>query len=257
MDRTIEIMTEAARAGGAVLKKYFGQQLVVTEKSTVADFQTIADVESERAIVAVLSRYFPDYNINAEESGVTDKGSARTFFIDPLDGSNNFVIGVPDFSVGIALLEANSVIRAVIYHPILDQVYYALRGGGAYRDGKPLRVNAESDIRRATLTYIPTYIYDKEYGSKLYHRLYVEKLARRYLSMWAAQINFCLLASGAIEAIITNGMELHDYLPCKLIAREAGALLTDWSGKLDEDDRNDKFVASNGTKLHEEILAVL
>ena len=70
----INTMAQAARAGGAVLKQYFGQRLKVTEKSTPADFQTVADIESEEAIVAVLARRFPGYNINAEESGVVAKG---------------------------------------------------------------------------------------------------------------------------------------------------------------------------------------
>ena len=94
-----ETLIEAAHAGGEILKKYFGQTLNLIEKSTASDFKTEADIGSERAILTILRNKFPKYNIHSEEEGKFDNGSEYTIIVDPLDGTNNFVLGIPNFSL--------------------------------------------------------------------------------------------------------------------------------------------------------------
>lgn len=257
MDRTIGIMTEAAHAGGAVLKKYFGQQLAVTEKSTVADFQTVADLESEKAIVAVLRRAFPRYGIRAEETTNEDTGAEFNFIIDPLDSTNNFVIGLPYFSVALALQQRKETLISMVYDPILDIVYRAARGQGAYVNDERMRVSGQDEMARATIAYETTFVHSKELNATILERFHVVEKTRRFLISWSPSLDFCLLASGKIDGVITTGIDVYDFVPGKLIAREAGAAITDWQGVKDSGDENNKFIAVASPTLGKDMAEVL
>lgn len=243
-------------AGGKVTKKYFGKVLELEGKSRPADFRTKADLESEKAILKVLEKAFPTYNIISEEAGEIDKKSEYTFVIDPLDGTNNFVLGIPYFSVGIGLMKGNEVIFGVIYNPILKNIYFAEKGKGSFLNNKKISVNKEADIENGTFSVIISPSGSHDYSTKVIGELY-NKDAKRVLRNWSALLDFCLLASGKTEGMIVGGAYLHDFISGKLIANEAGALVTDFNGIIEKDDRNDTFLISNGTKIHQEILNVL
>lgn len=115
----------AAQSGGKIIRKYFGKALDIEVKTTGSDFRTKADTDSERAIIKIITDTFPTFNILSEESGLIDKKSEYTFIIDPLDGSNNFVVGIPNFSVSIGLVWGDTIILGVIHHPILNHTYHA------------------------------------------------------------------------------------------------------------------------------------
>lgn len=246
----LKALVEAARAGGAVLKKYFGTQLTIKQKKTVGDFQTAADVESEQAILQVLTKAFPQVNIHAEESGQTEKGSDYTLCIDPLDGSNNFVIGIPYFSVSIALMQGNETVASVVYDPMTERLFSATKGQGATLNGHPLQVNAISDVKQSTISHVCGYLTSADYHAALYNQLDKHLDCKRVLTNWALALDFCLLASGQIEGIVVYDVDTHDCAAGRLIAREAGALITDLDGHGDH-DRNTKFVVSNGTSVHQ------
>ena len=122
----------AAESGGEVIKKYFGRVLELEQKSIAGDVRTRADTEAEEIILSTLQKDFPTFNIYSEEAGNIDKKSEYTFVLDPLDGSNNFVLGIPVFCVSIGLLKGKEIIAGVIYHPILKDIYFAEKGEGAY-----------------------------------------------------------------------------------------------------------------------------
>lgn len=124
----IKPVLQAAQAGGKVLKGYFGKNLEITQKTTVGDFRTQADLDSEKAVLDILGQAFPEYNLHGEESGLQDKGSEYTFFVDPLDGSNNFVLGIPYFSCSIRLMKGDQGIVGVVYNPMADQFFFCSSG---------------------------------------------------------------------------------------------------------------------------------
>lgn len=256
MDFELETMIKAVENGGQVLKKYFGQNLEIEEKSTVADFCTKADLESELIILEIISKKFPNYNIFSEEKGNIDRKSEYTFIIDPLDGSNNFILGIPNFSICIALLKNHETISSVIHNPILNQTYFAQKNRGAFLGNKRLQINKEADIKRASIVYSCNYVSPKEYERNLIKKLY-EKGVKRVLTNWSPGLDFCLLASGKIEAIINNDNEIYDYIAGKLIIKEAGSLITDFKGRQEKNDKNSVFLATNGTKVHHQILNIL
>jgi len=255
MDEELETIIRAAESGGRVLKKYFGQDLAIKEKSTVVDFQTKADTESEQAILQIILARFPNYNVMAEESGFIDKKSIYTFYIDPLDGSNNFVSNLPLFTVSIALLKEETTIFAVTHHPITNLNYYAIKGEGAFLNGEKISVDKEKNLSRARIGFHYGYKFSK--NEILRHMQTFNSRIARMLFNWSPTFDFSLLASGKIEGIVSNGPEIHDYIGGKLIAKEAGAIITDFNGKEEKNEKNSVFVVSNGTEIHKEILKFL
>jgi myo-inositol-1(or 4)-monophosphatase len=259
MEKDYQKIIEAAQAGGQVLKNYFGQNLDIEEKSMPADIRTKADTESEEAILKILKNNFPDYNINSEETDYIENNSEYTFIVDPLDGSNNFVMGVPNFSVIIALQKNNETIFGVIYHPILEQTYYAAKNGGAFLNGKSISVNQNKNIEDVALGLVWGYLFDqkdKEINAN-YTKRGIESKLRRVCLNWSVGIDFCLLASGKMEAIFDNGCDPHDYVAGKLILQEAGGMITDFDGNLETDPNSDKFLATNNKIINSKLLKIL
>lgn len=246
-----------AENAGKILLKYFNKNLKLELKSHFSDFRTIADLESEKVIIKNLSRLFPKFNILSEERGLIQNGSKTTFIIDPLDGTNNFTLGIPNFSISIGLVEENRILSGVIHNPILKRTYHSIRGGGAYLNGKKIRVNKERNLNNCTVAYTRGYAVPDRRFIKLFSDLLIKKDIKRELNSWSPAYDFCMLASGKIEAIANEKNEMYDFIAGKIIAREAGALITDFNDKRETDEKSNKFLISNGTSIHQEIISVL
>ena len=250
-------LIKAARAGGKALRKYFGKTLNPVEKSTLWDFQTIADLESEKAILKVLKSSFPTYNIFSEEAGILDRGSEFTLIVDPLDGTNNFIMGIPNFSVSIGLLHKKEAVAGVVYQPILDQTYFAAKGRGAWLNGKQINVNDVIDRNKVTISYSCGYKTDRLYLASMIGNLMSHPHKRISLN-WSMANDYCLLAAGKIEAMITDpGCPIYDFAAGKLIAIEAGAVVSDLSGKNEENYMNESFLLSNHQETHNYVLDII
>lgn len=258
MEIKIEKIIEAAEQGSKVLRQYFGQNLEVKEKSLPVNIQTIVDLESEEKILEILEKNFPRFNILAEEKGLIDKKSEYTFIVDPLDGTSNFVLGIPNFSVSIALFKGSEAIAGVVENPILNQVYFARANQGAFLNKKRIRVSKKDNIiKKATIGYDCDYgHYLEKYFRELLKKLEQKEVKRVLVSMSPA-LDLCRLASGKIEAFINNGNEIYDFAAGKLITKEAGGLITDFDGKKEINVKNNIFLASNGTNLHHQLLKIL
>lgn len=256
MEEQYQKIIEAAQAGGQVLKRYFGQNLAIEQKTIPADIRTKADTESEQAIFKILKKHFPDYNIHSEESDNIENGSEYTFVIDPLDASNNFIMGIPNFSVIIALQKNKETIFGVVYQPILDQIYYAEKDKGAFLNDQPITVNQKENTKDVCIGLVWDYVHDKDLQASYMSKL-IKSDVKRISMNWSVAIDFCLLASGKIEAIINNGCDPHDYLAGKLILREAGGYITDLEGKPEIDPESDTFLATNNKVINNKILEIL
>ncbi len=254
--KDLQILIEAAHAGGKVLRKYFGKILKIVEKSTVADFQTQADVESEKTILKILKSKFPTYNIISEEEGKTYNDSDYTIVIDPLDGTNNFVLGLPIFSVSIGLLYKGEAVAGVVYQPIIDQTYYATKGGGAYLDGTQIMVNKIVEPSKLNIIYTCAYTVGRDYLARLMST-FIRSKHKRILMNWSAAFEYCMIASGKAESMVTDGVELHDFAAGKLIALEAGAKIIDFTGKEEKDYKNNKFIVSNTEEINKFVCDLL
>jgi len=251
-----ENLIKAAHAGGQVLRKYFGKALNPIEKSTLWDFQTEADIESEKAILEILKTKFPKYNIDSEEKGKFNNGSDYTLIIDPLDGTNNFVMEIPNFSVSIALMHKKEAVAGVIYQPIIDQTYFAEKEKGAYLNGKKIKVSNIMNPNRATIAYNCGYKTKRSFIAKSLSNLTNGK-HKRITVNWSPAYDYCLLASGKIESVITCQTELCDYAAGKLIAQEAGAKIIDFNGKKEINYSNSSFTISNNNKINKYVFDII
>ena len=247
MNLNYKVLIRAAEEAGKIHLKYFGKNLKTTQKSTVADFQTKSDLEANEAILQTIKKHFPKYNILSEESGYKDNKSDHTFIIDPLDGTLNFILGIPYYGVCISLTYKDEIILAVTHNPMIGNTYYAEKGKGTFKNGQKIKVNKESDITKSTVMYTCAYKTPNSESRKIVGGLY-DLNVKRVLMNWAPSIDYCLFSEGKIEAIINNDNEIYDRSAGKLSAREAGALITDFKGKKEKSDRNNIFLVSNGTQ---------
>jgi myo-inositol-1(or 4)-monophosphatase len=252
----IEGIIEAAHAGGERVNGYFGQALEGERKSTIADFRTEADLESEKAILEILAERFPQFNIYSEEAGLMDKSSEYTFVVDPLDGTNNFSLGIPNFTVSIGLLKKDICVAGVIYVPLLDLTYSAEEGKGAFCNGKRIAVNKEYSFENMTVSYTCGYTTPFQFEGELLAKLRALNI-KRFLTNWSPAFDYCLLASGKIEAVISNDNELYDYAAGKVIAREAGSVITDFIGEVQNDQTTSKFLLSNTEETQKQLMTIL
>jgi myo-inositol-1(or 4)-monophosphatase len=263
MNSHISILTAAARIGGNELEKCFdhylsGKRLKTRQKSTPADLQTIADRASNRKILALIrsTPLLRRSNIVSEETKSVDRGSKYTIVIDPLDGTHNFTIGIPYFAVAIALMYEAETIAAVVYNPMMNWMYTAEKGKGAFRNGKRIRVNPRPRSEHPTVSLIRGYKSSHIFARTLEDNLSDIKVQRK-LQFWCPALDFCLLASGRIESIINNNEQPYDVVPGKFIAREAGAHISDFRGASDVSSDGGKFIASCNKKVHKAIVGAV
>ncbi len=253
----IKKILEAAKEGSRVLDKYFGQNLEIEQKSSPMDVRTMADLGSEEKIVKVLEKNFPNYNINSEERGFIDKGSDYTFFVDPLDGTSNFIMGIPNFSLSIGLFLKERAVASVVAEPVLSHFYWAQAGQGAFLNKRRIKVNGQKDIQEASIAYDCNYGHYLEEGLQRLMGKLEEKNIKRFLVNMSPALDLCRLAAGRLEAYINNGNEIYDFAAGKLILKEAGGMVTDFRGNSEIDEKNNIFLASNGTALHHKVLGLL
>lgn len=255
----IEIAKEAAWEAGAFLKQRFSQQLVPDLESH-NDVKLPEDKESERRIIDVLHRYFPTHTIFSEEVGVIRRDDEYLWIVDPLDGTNNYFIGYPYFSVSIALQHAGEVVLGVVYNPISEQLFWAEKGSGAYLNGKRLQVNRRTELHKA----VGTYIRGRDSVTREQELDFTKPFAmktKRLMRTIAPALDWCLLAHGWIDYVVMQRSGIMDVAAGILIAQEAGALVTDWEGTVYQQQPFDEMdlpslIASNGV-LHNEIKSLI
>ncbi len=254
MDNRLIHMLRAARQSGKILRRYFGETLETSQKTSIADLQTEADTESEKRILDILEKEYPDYNIHSEERGLEDKGSEYTFIIDPMDGTNNFSLGIPNISISIALMHRDIILSGVVHSPFLEGTYYATRGDGAFFDGLRINVSKEKDLSKSTIVTSKGYSSSIAFERQLMKNLH-EKKVKRILNPWSTAYALTLIGAGHIEGMISCGAEIYDIAAAKLIAREAGALVTDFEGNQDI-DKNNFFMVACTKELQKELIDI-
>jgi myo-inositol-1(or 4)-monophosphatase len=219
-----ELAERAVRAGGAEALRLAGGDLDVRRKSSAADLVSAADRASEAAIVELLVAERPDDAIVGEE-GAAVGGSARRWLVDGLDGTINFLRGIPQWCVAVVLEEAGEPLACAVLDPSRDDLFSAARGAGAHRDGTPLRVREGAVLREAVVS---SFLRD----DKLRGASAVEAFAPlvgepAVLRMGGAgSLELAWLAAGRIDAWAQPYVDPWDWLPGRLLVEEAGGRAT-------------------------------
>ncbi len=149
----LKVAAEAAKEAGKLLKELFDKVHTVREKSKFEGFVTEADLQSEKIILSKLKKEFPEYSVLSEEAGEERKNSNYLWLVDPLDGTTNFKIRNPFFNVSIGLAKGKQVVMGVIYSPILDELFYAIEGRGAYLNGKKISVSNTINLSSSVIGF--------------------------------------------------------------------------------------------------------
>ncbi|HEY0160973.1 MAG TPA: inositol monophosphatase family protein [Thermoanaerobaculia bacterium] len=255
----VEIATEAARRGAQVLLKYW-EHLDKDDADLKArnDWVSKADRESEEAIVAFIREQCPGDGFLGEEGGRsagTARASGRTWVIDPLDGTSNYLQHFPIWSVSIALREGEETIAGLIYEPLRDLFFTAARGAGAFRNGERMRVSSHETLEGSFLAtgfpfraqeYVETYV------GIFTDVIRVSKGIRRAGS---AALDLAYTAAGVFDGFFEMHLAPWDVAAGTLLVTEAGGVVTDFSGGQRWLDRGNIVGAT--PRVHEQLLRVI
>lgn len=222
---------EIAREAGQILREEFARPAEISYKGDEVDLVTQADKRSESAIVARLTKMFPDHAIAAEEGSghETSSGSGYRWHVDPLDGTTNFAHGYPCFCVSLALALNKSLLVGVIFNPISGELFTAARGQGAALNGKPIHVSRISKLSTSLLcTGFP--VHNRVDSPNL--RYYGEFTMRSHgvRRDGSAALDLASVAAGRFEGFWEFGLKPWDTAAGILLVEEAGGQVSDLSG---------------------------
>jgi histidinol-phosphatase len=250
MDKRLEVAIAAALAAGEVALRYFRTRLTVDYKGDRSPV-TQADRECEQRIVEVLRQGFPEYGIVGEEFGERVGGAGLRWIIDPIDGTKNFIRGVPYFAALIGLEEDGEVTTGVIYAPAVDDLLYAQKGTGAFDRNGRLRVSSVGALRDGTVVFGGLDIFRKAGRWDGFERLVWASGRQRGFGDY---FGYTFVARGQAEAMVELDLKPWDLAAIKIIIEEAGGRFTDFTGAATIYGGN--ALASNGL-VHDEITNLL
>jgi myo-inositol-1(or 4)-monophosphatase len=250
----LDVAVRAARAAGRIQRAAFGGVQKIEHKGAI-DLVTATDRRSEKAILDIISGAFPGHGVLAEESGSRNGDGEHLWVVDPLDGTTNFSRGFPYFCSSVALARSGEVIAAAVYQPLLDELFTARRGGGAFLNGAPLRVSSQAQLDQAFLaTGFP---YDIRRGRRT-NIDHFTRFATRCLAIrraGAAALDLAYVAAGRFDGFWELKLRPWDIAAASLLIEEAGGRVSGLAGRPWRLPVRD-IVASNGL-VHKEMLAVI
>jgi len=257
MMKEINRLKNIALEAGEIIRGGYHKAKQITHKGVV-DLVTEYDVAVEKFVMGELANYFPEYTLVGEESHKGSYHYKKAIYIDPIDGTTNFVHGFPHLALSIGVWEAGEPVMAVVYNPILEEMFWAVRGEGAYLGEQKLSVSTQDSLQQSLIgTGFP---YAKVNAGVEYHWVidcltnllpYIRDIRR----LGAAAVDLCYLAEGRIDAFYEIDLKPWDVAGGILILLEAGGKVTNVQGEpFGFDDKS--IVCSNGL-VHGQLLEKL
>ena len=248
---TINIFEKAARKAGRILSRDFGEieNLQIQSKS-VGDFVTSADLKVEQSILETLKYYYPDANYLTEESGHI-KGDGETIIIDPIDGTSNFIHGIPHVAIVIAKMINNEITDGIVYNPILNEFYWASLGKGSWCNNKRLRVSKRHELTNCLVgTGIP-------FSDRVYDKFYTEldNLAKKTAGirrLGSAALDLAYVSSGKIDGFWERDLNLWDICSGVLLVKEAGGRISEPNGN--KWTTNSRDITVSNSLIHDKLI---
>ncbi|KJR29327.1 inositol monophosphatase [Vibrio navarrensis] len=232
MHPMLNIAIRAARkAGNHIAKSLENVEKIESTLKGTNDFVTNVDKEAETIIIDTIKNSYPEHCIIAEENGTIDgRDKDVQWIIDPLDGTTNFVKGIPHFAVSIAVRIKGKTEVACVYDPMQNELFTAQRGSGAQLNNARIRVKQPKDLQGAVIaTGFP--FKQKQHSEsyfKIMSAMFVEVADFRRAG--SAALDLCYVAAGRVDGYFELGLKPWDIAAGELIAREAGAIITDFAG---------------------------
>jgi myo-inositol-1(or 4)-monophosphatase len=252
-DAYLKTSVSAAAEAGVIFKKYFGKPKTVKAKDkNYKDLVTEVDLKIEKAIRKKISKQFPSHSFLGEEMGSDSECDLKnpTWIIDPIDGTSNFIHGIPLCCVSIALWENKKPLVAVVYNPTVNEMFIAQKGKGSFLNGKKIKVSAQNRLIRS----YGGFGWGREVkGTRLLP--FMIKNAQKIRTFGTAAWELCQVAKGSFDFHVQTKFNLWDFAAAALVVMEAGGKVTDLKGK-EICGTTTSIIASNG-KIHKELLKTI
>ncbi len=220
----------ARRAGDTLVRKQKNLDKLKVEEKGFNDFVSDADRAAEQAVISTVQKHYPDHAFLAEESGVSGD-SDHVWIIDPLDGTTNFLHGMPIFAVSIGVQVRGRIEHACVYDPMRQELFTASRGDGAQLDGHRIRVSGRTQLARALVgTGFPFRQADLDFTPYMNMLTKVIRNTSGVRRPGAAALDLCYVAAGRLDAFFETGLSPWDTAAGSLIIREAGGIISGLDG---------------------------
>ncbi|MEJ5338770.1 MAG: inositol monophosphatase family protein [Aquificaceae bacterium] len=218
----LKVAKEASLLGGQVLKEFYRREDNPVMEKGEKDIYSLADKLSEERIREHIGRYLPDHLVVGEEDGGSADGD-YVWYIDPLDGTKNFVAGFPIFGTSVGLLYRGRPLVGAVYLPVFDSLYWAVDSGGAFKNGKPIGVKQKGQLKQCYVAYGYPSRAKRDLNSywNIFREVFDKVGAMRRPG--AAAVDLCLLAEGVFDGLLEFELNPWDVVAGSLIAKEAGA----------------------------------
>ncbi len=227
LDKLLAFAVDAAQEAGGVTLKYFRQHLEIEEKADHSPV-TVADRETEKLLRRRIEEKYPGHGITGEEFGAERPGAGLRWLLDPIDGTQSFIRGVPLYGVMLGLEQDGQPVLGVVHFPALGETIAARRGGGAKCNGKPARVSQKSSLAEATLLLTDARGFTAAGRQEAFERV---RAVAKFERSWGDCYGHALVATGRAEVMLDPGLSEWDACALLPILEEAGGRFTDWSGQ--------------------------
>jgi myo-inositol-1(or 4)-monophosphatase len=253
----ISVMTDAAHKAAKSLRRDLGEveALQVSMKGP-GDFVSAADRRAEKIIREALAKARPTYGLVMEEGGIVEgTDGAHRWHVDPLDGTTNFLHGIPQFSVSIGLERDGDFVAGVVYDPGKDEMFVAERGKGAYMNNRRIRVAGRREFSLALIGIATPHLGRSGHAQFLKELQAVMARAAATRRLGSAALDIAYVACGRYDAFWERSLSSWDFGAASVLVREAGGVFTALDGKKSLVDSHD-VICGNDT-MHDELAAIL
>jgi len=255
-----DICIEASYLAGELILKAFKESKDITTKDGMStNFATETDIQSELLIIKHLNKNFPKIKIISEETNDLKVTDDPSFVIDPIDGTTNFYHGYPLIAISIGLTIKKESVVGVVYNPILNETYWAIKNEGAYMNNKKISVNKEKDITKCLLSSNFGYKRDTETLEILFKQFknMLQLNCHGIRTTGSAVMNLVHVASGNLDAYFEKGLQSWDMAAAKIIVSEAGGYVCDMFSLKEHDINSKQIMASSHLDLAETLIELI
>lgn len=253
----LNVMIAAARKAARALKRDFGEleKLQVSLKGP-ANFVSSADKRAEETIYAELTRVRPGYGFLGEEGGRRDGADkTNTWIVDPLDGTTNFLHGIPQFAISIALEREGAVIAGLVYNPAIEELFIAEKGKGAFLNDQRIRVSGRKRLAESVIACGLPHIGRGDHALSHKETAAMQEQVAGLRRFGAAALDLAWVAAGRLDGYWERDIKPWDMAAGLILVREAGGFVTDCDGG--EDFFANGHVAAGNETIQKEVLKVL
>ena len=253
----INVLVKACRKASKTIIRDFGEieKLQVSLKGP-GDFVTASDKKVEKILIEELQKARPNYSILSEEVGQINNDQSFKWIIDPIDGTANFLHGIPHFAISVGLEHDKEIICGIIYDPIKDEMFVAEKGNGSYLNNQRIRVSARSKINECVVfTNGPKY--DSKYRDLIFdeYKKFSNNVFIPIRKSGSAALDLAYVAAGRCDGFWQRDLNYWDIAAGLILVKEAGGFVTDFEGE--KEYIKNKTILAGNSRINEEMMRIL